>query len=209
MVTIKKNHWYSLRRQSLAAYARIAGFDLSVFSDYSPKVRAELRKKTIREAMLMIKWTLSEQGFDLSAAKKGVYAISLSSPLSIQYPKRHCQVLYVGRGNIETRLKSHFEHKLFDLMLSLSGADFDFDFAVPARAGTALYFHEVEYQMLKWFDTNYGEPTKICRPLLNKINGHQKNFTPDTGWWKKPLKTAGVKPLWELAPTKFNNFKLV
>ena len=205
---MNKNQWYGLRRQSLAVYARNAGFDLSIFHEYSKAVQEELRKRTIKEAMREIEWALLEKGFDLNKSKKGVYVISLSNPLSIKYPKKRSQVLYVGRGNIRSRINDHFEHKLFDLMLSLSGADFDFDFAVPARNGTANYFIEVEYRMLEWFHKNVGNPASRCFPLLNKIKGTNNSYAPDNEWWSKPLKSTGIKPLWEIAPTAASKFKL-
>lgn len=208
MAKIQTNHWYGLRRQSLAVYARNAGFDLSIFNEYSKTVQAELRRKTIKEAMREIKWTMSEKGFDLDSVKKGVYVISLSNPLSIKYPKRLSQVLYVGRGDVSHRINNHFDNKLFDLMLSLSGADFDFDFALPDPKSGSDYFMEVEYRMLEWFNLNFGDPSKRCFPLMNKIKGAKRNYTSDNEWWSKPLKSTGIKPLWEIAPTAANKFKL-
>ncbi|TDM05711.1 MAG: hypothetical protein C4K60_13370 [Ideonella sp. MAG2] len=208
MARIETNRWYGLRRQSLAVYARNAGFDLSIFEDYSKSVQAELRSKTIKEAMREIEWALKDQHFDLNLAKKGVYVISLSNPLTIKYPKKRSQVLYIGRGDIRQRISSHFENKLFDLMRSLSGADFDFDFAVPARPGTRDYYKDVEYQMLEWFNLKFGDQSKRCFPLMNKIKGTKKNNTSDSEWWTKPLKATGARPLWEITPIAANKFKL-
>lgn len=207
---LKPNHWYKIGRQSLAVYARNAGFDLAIYDEYSAAIQREIRKKTVQEAMCSIEQSCRQQGFELSEIDKGVYVISLANPLSIQYPSGRSQVIYVGRGNIYNRVKSHFEHKLFDFMLSVAGADFDFYFARPTRAGTADYFHHVEHTMLNWFSSQYrDENEKVRWPLMNKISGAKKNYAPDLKeWWKKPLKASGKTPLWEMKPTNFNAFKL-
>ena len=67
-----------------------------------------------------------DKGCDLTLIKRGVYVIALSNPLSIQYRERRSQVIYIGMGSILNRIKIHFETKLFDFMLDLAGADFDF-----------------------------------------------------------------------------------
>src|SRR3546814_1501863 len=82
---MKRNCWYSVPNQSLAIYARNAGFDLAVYSEYSKGVQAELRRRSINEALHEIEDACVEQGFDLASVKDGVYVISLGNPLSINY----------------------------------------------------------------------------------------------------------------------------
>lgn len=203
-----KNTWYKVRNQSLAVYARNAGFDLAIYDEYSESVKAELRKRTVTEAMRSIEWACMEHGFDLQSLVGGLYVISLANPLSLLYPGGRSQVLYIGRGNVHGRIKSHFEHKLFDFMLSVSGADFDFHFAKPARAGTEDYFKHVEHQMLEWFSDQYkGDNEKKRYPILNKIAGNNLGYAPSkTDWWKTPIKASGKRPLWEMRPTDFSDF---
>lgn len=205
---MKKNHWYKVGNQSLTVYARNAGFDFAIYDEYSDEVKTELRKRTVTEAMRSIEWACQEHGFDLPGLKGGVYVISLANPLSLLYPGGRSQVLYIGRGNVHGRIKAHFEHKLFDFMLSVSGADFDFHFAKPARAGTADYFHQVEHEMLEWFSDQYkGVDEKRRYPILNKIAGNNLGYSPSaTDWWKKPIKASGRRPLWEMRPTDFSDF---
>lgn len=205
---MKKNHWYPVRNQSLAIYARLAGFDLAMYDEYSAKVQKELRARAVTEAMRSIQSACWERhGFDLSNLKSGIYVISLSNPLSIQYRKGRSQVIYVGRGNVVGRIKSHFEHKLFDFMLSLSGADFDFHFSQPARAGTGEYFKHVEHSMLEYFKNSYaGMDDKRRFPILNKNAGTFMGYAAGEDWWKKPLKAQGKRPLWEIKPTDFSDF---
>jgi hypothetical protein len=205
---IKTNIWYPVKNQSLAIYARDAGFDLAMYDKYKNQVQLELRARAVTVAMKAIELAcLEKHGFTLSAVKTGIYVISLSNPLSIQYKKRRSQVIYIGRGNIYGRIKSHFEHKLFDFMLGLSGADFDFHFSRPALAGTPDYFKHVEHSMLEYFSETYeGMDTKRRFPILNINAGTFKGYSGGTEWWKKPLKAVGKRPLWELKPTDFSDF---
>lgn len=204
---MKKNNWYAVKNQSLAVYARNAGFDLAVYHDYSEQVQIELRKRAVKEALYAIKSACDEQGLDIATIKNGIYVISLSNPLSIQYRKGRSQVIYVGIGNIMGRIKSHFDKKLFDFMLGLSGSDFDFYFARPALPGTATYFKHVEHLMLEYFSEQYGGMDDKRRfPILNKNAGNNKEFNGGDDWWKMPLKASGKRPLWELRPTNFSDF---
>lgn len=205
---MEKNHWYAVKNQSLAIYARRAGFDLAIYNDYEESVKRELRKRAVREAVSAIQLACNEHhGFDVGSVKKGIYVISLSNPLSIQYRNRRSQIIYIGRGNIVGRIKLHFENKLFDFMLGLSGADFDFHFAKPALAGTAEYFKHVEHLMLEYFSEQYGGMDDKRRfPILNKNAGNDKSYSGGNEWWKTPLKAAGKRPLWEIKPTDFSDF---
>jgi hypothetical protein len=208
-VKMKKNNWYSVKCQSLAIYARNAGFDLAVYHDYSKPVQTELRKRAVKEALYAIESACADQDFDIASIKKGVYVITLSNPLSIRYVNDRSQVIYIGMGNIMGRLKSHFDKKLFDFMLDLSGANFDFYFALPALKGTgnATYFKHVEHLMLEYFSEQYGGmDAKYRFPILNKITGNNRKFSGGTQWWKSPLKATGKRPLWELKPTNFSDF---
>lgn len=204
---MKTNHWYAVREQSLALYARNAGFDLAVFDDYSEVVQAELRKRAVKEALTAIESACDDEGLDIWEVKRGVYVIALSYPLSIRYRTRRSQVIYIGMGNIMGRIKQHFNDTLFDFMLDLAGADFDFYFARPALPGTATYFKHVEHLMLEYFSEQYGGLDDGRRfPILNKNAGSDKDFHGGTDWWKKPLKAYGQTPLWELKPTDYSDY---
>jgi len=204
---MRNNQWYKVGGQSLAVFARNAGFDLAMYHDYSEQVQFELRKRAVREAVIQIEYECELKDFIVRDIKKGVYVIALSNPLSIQYRYRRSQVIYIGRGNIMGRIKNHFENKLFDFMLDLAGANFDFYFAQPARSGTSDYFKHVEHLMLEYFSQQYqGLDDKRRFPILNKNAGTNKGFSEGNDWWKKPLKASGKCPLWELKPTDFSNF---
>ena len=51
-----------------------------------------------------------------------------------------------------------------------------------------------------------GMDDKRRFPILNKNAGNNKELKGGTDWWRKPLKAAGRRPLWELKPTDFSDF---
>ena len=179
-----------------------------MYDEYSEEVRVELRARAVKEAMRSIQTVCWEKhDFDLADLTSGIYVLSLSNPLSLQYRNGRSQVIYIGRGNVVRRIKSHVEHKLFDFMLRLSGADFDFHFSQPARPGAGEYFKHVEHSMLEYFRDIYaGMDDKRRFPILNKNAGTFKGYAAGEDWWKKPLKAQGKRPLWEIKPTDFSNF---
>jgi len=83
---------------------------------------------TILEAIRSLRSEyLDMTGCPFQNLKKGAYVIRLSDNMSMFYVNRHhSPVIYIGHGSIETRLKKHYEDKLFDFMLSLNGMNFDF-----------------------------------------------------------------------------------
>ncbi len=204
---MRNNHWYSVRNQSLAIYARDAGFDLAMYHDYSEHVQNELRQRAVKEALYSIRSACDDDDCNISNITKGNYVISLANPLSIRYRNGRSQVIYIGSGNIMVRIKKHFDYKLFDFMLSLAGANFDFYFARPSLRHTSTYYKHVEHLMLEYFSEQYGGMDDKRRfPILNKNAGINKKFPGGTNWWKKPLKASGKRPLWELNPTNFSDF---
>jgi len=205
-----KNYWYEVKNQSLAVYARYAGFDLAIYDQYSEDVRQELRSNAIKEAL----WEIEEQfeyyhKFRLSEIKNGVYVISLSNPLSIRYEKHPSQVIYIGMGNIRIRIEEHFKNSLFDFMQSLSGANFDFYFAQPSITGPKKDYHKhIEYLMLAYFSERFGGIKGKTRfPVLNKNAGSDKGFDAGTEWWKKPLRFYKKGVIWALNPTEYLHFR--
>jgi len=205
----KNNDWCRVRNQSLAVYARNAGYDLSIYHEYEPLVREALKKRTIAEAMKSISGICEKKGFDFENVRSGVYVIAIANPLSISYQKNRSQVLYIGCGSIYHRIKHHFNSKLFDFMLSVSGSNFDFYFAQAIRGDEAEYFNQVEFWMIDWFSQKHREGEQTPQlPLMNKNIGVDKDLPDDDGWWAKPLKESGKKPLWEMKPTNFSEFQL-
>lgn len=206
---MNNNHWYDIKAQSLAAYVRNCGYDLAVFDEYPATVQKQIRKAAVTEAVKAIKLECQiRHGIQLDDIHKGVYVIALSNPLSMRYEKGRSQIIYIGMGNIVSRIKSHFDNSLFDFMLSVNGANFDFRFARPGLQGGTTYYKHVEFLMLQEFGKKYGGLSESrCYPLLNRNAGSNQGYAGGSDWWKKPLHHAGPRPKWELHPTSFNEFK--
>ena len=192
--------WTAIRNQSLALAAREAGYDLTMFHDYSRETQAQLPKSAIRIAMRNLDWAYEEEtDRDLSSVKKGVYVISISNPFTIQYDGRCSEIIYIGIGAVRGRLESHFKNSLFEFMMSVAGANFDFRICEPKRPGSAVYYKHIEYLLLNKFAERIGDGDY---PLLNKNAGSNKSIdNPDKGW-DTPLKASGKKPIWQIEPTK-------
>lgn len=204
---MQANRWFPVRNQSLAGYMRNAGFDLAVYRDYAKDVRDEAKKRTIKKALAGIQDEFEDATqLELSLIKQGVYVISLASPLAIHYDgeDKWSQVIYIGMGNIIQRIESHFNNSLFDLMESLSGANFDFHFAIPYLKFHTDYYIHVEYLMLRHFQESFGE-----FPILNYNAGWDRRIDYCDDWWKQPLQRNGKRPLWALKRTKSNDFCLL
>ncbi|MGJ3261514.1 MAG: hypothetical protein ACFE0S_18075 [Rhodospirillales bacterium] len=201
----KKMNWWRVRDQSLAVAVRNVGFDLAVFDEYTKGSQSELKKHSIAEALRL----LEDAFFDatkkeLKSITKGVYVICLSNPFAIQYGAGISEIIYIGQGNVLSRLKSHYERSLFDFMQSLSGTNFDFYISEPKQNKASDYYKHVEHLLLDEFSSRIGGGKREF-PLLNKNAGSNKKYGTQLGW-DLPLKRAGKKPQWVLERTKFWNF---
>jgi len=197
--------WWKIRDQSLALAARQAGFDLSIYDQYSEQTRNELKAAAIIYAMNNIRSAFEGVAArKLSEIKQGVYVICLSHPFTIKYAKTCSEIVYIGRGNINGRLKSHFEKSLFRLMRGLSGTNFDFYLTEPVHTASDAYFKHIEYLLLKRFSDTIGGG-KL--PILNTNAGSKQDIVTVGAGWEKPLKATGKKPLWALETTKHWDFE--
>ena len=134
---------------------------------------------------------------ELSSIKQGVYVICLAEPFTIKYRISTSDVLYIGRGNIATRLKSHFDNSLFSLMMSLAGSNFTFYLSDPSDVSGEGYYKQLEYDLLNNFSLKIGDGQF---PILNKNAGWNQDLKLGVGW-NKPLKSAGKRPTWSVEPT--------
>lgn len=215
-----KNTWISVKDQSLATAVREAGFDLSVFHEYSEATQDEVRKQSFKYALRSISDDYEEQtGHDLAALEYGVYVIRLSDPFILSYHNENCddpesifsntsQIVYIGRGDVLVRLKHHFQHKLFDFMLSLSGASFDFQILDPGMAKSAHYtvadlHKQIEHDLLVEFSRTVSCADRGF-PLLNKNRGSSAGLDYTGGSWKVPLRRKNDKMIeWVITPTPY------
>ena len=195
---MKKIHWTPVRDQSLALASREAGYDLTMFEDYPVAVQETLRFHAIKNVLDNLCSDYEDiTGQSLKDVKQGVYVICLSDPFTVQYGTKRSNVIYIGRGMITGRLKSHFENSLFDVMMSLAGANFDFYLAEPKDKNGDGYFKQLEHDLLDYFWERIGDETY---PLLNKNAGTDIGLKLGAGW-NKPVKSSGKKPTWAISPT--------
>lgn len=194
--------WWKIKDQSLALAAREAGYDLTMFHEYPEETQENLKSAAIRITLKNIDETfLGMTERKLSDIRQGVYVICLSQPFTIEYEGGCSEIIYIGMGNIRNRLKSHFENSLFDFMMSIAGANFDFYLTEPVKSQGDMYYKHIEYMLLNDFHSKRGE-----FPLLNTNAGSKKDFDDVGAGWNKPLKASGKKPVWQIKPTKHWQF---
>ena len=203
--------WTKIQGMSLARAVRQVGFDITVYEDYNGEVQLEVQKKAINRVLQELnEYYYYETNRTLKDIKKGVYVICLSSPFAINYPGGLSEIIYIGRGNVLGRLRSHFAHSLFPFMQSLSGTDFDFLISEPKMRGPGVageYFKHVEYLLLDRFKKKFGGAEReVWFPLLNRNAGSKKKLDSGDGW-DKPLSRAGKTPRWALEPTRYWDFE--
>lgn len=198
MPKLQPIEWTVLKKHSLQLAAREAGYDLTMFEDYPQAVQDTLRFHAIKNVLANLRddyEDVTEQ--ELWTVTQGVYVICLSDPFTIQYDLGCSNVIYIGRGRISGRLESHFKNSLFDVMMSLAGADFDFYLSEPIDKNQEGYFKQLEYDLLANFRTKIGGGSY---PLLNKYAGSNQGLQFGSGW-NLPLKIAGKRPTWAIKPT--------
>jgi hypothetical protein len=190
--------WTPVKKQSLARAAREAGYDLAMFENYPKAVQDTLRYHAIKNVLRNLQDDYEElTGKELWAVRQGVYVICLSDPFTIQYASGCSNIVYIGRGQISTRLKNHFENSLFDVMMSLAGADFDFYLSEPIDRNEEGVFKQLEHDLLQNFRQKIGGGSF---PLLNKYAGSRQGLKLGKGW-NLPLKTSGKRPTWAIKAT--------
>lgn len=136
---------------------------------------------------------------EFSKVSQGIYVITLSDNLSIDYNGEPSQVIYIGRGQIESRLKAHLKNWIRDLSDSLQDIAFDVWMAEVRVKGNANAFKEVESDLLYDFNERFG-----CLPLQNTIHGNYNYKNHDYfDDWNKPLKNPSRHPIkngWSIKP---------
>lgn len=200
-MTENKIKWVKLKEYSLAWSAREAGFDLTMFEEYTSQVQDALKAAAVKIALEYLAEEYEEKtDLSLKDLNWGVYVIRMTSGMSIRYDEGVSPVIYIGRGSVGGRVKSHFSNKLFPMMQTLSGAQYDFWITDPKKGTrgrpSAKYHKQLEHDLLEKFEEKYGS-----LPLLNKNRGTDCNEELGENW-DKPIRTRGQQPKWILEATK-------
>jgi len=195
---------------SVSEEARDLGFDLRKFDQQPEDVQAFVRKATIDRVVHQVRnaWrdAYGDSGptsdRDFNAVKRGVYVICIGEGFGVSYEDGCSEVMYIGRGIIANRLRSHLNNWIFDMSRSLRDVPFRFYMELVGDGRSPNAFKDFEHFLLDQFSTKFGE-----KPLVNKIHGRQGHIAHSfTGDWKKPLDGRGKRHLWEIRPTDKNRW---
>ena len=147
-------------------------------------------------------WKAARNGNKLSEVRNGVYVIALTNGLSINYKNNRSPIIYIGRGAIYGRLRSHFHNVPFSLFRSLRGAEFRFYMEAFGDRRSPHLYKDVEGKLINSFVEMFGE-----KPLVNKIGARQesgKHKFDETCF--KPFDMRGMRLKWIVRPTEHNDW---
>jgi hypothetical protein len=201
--------WIISRGISLRDAAEWVGFKIEKLRDFSQVTQNELKAKVVNSIIsdLDTEWDYQAEkgGFTnfsnkLTQVEKGIYVLCLDGGLCVNYAQRYSKVVYIGKGKIRHRIKSHLELKLLDFFLQIPGLQFSFYMTEPKKPGRngGEYFHDFEHDLLEEFSKLYGGQ----RPIFNRNAGRRHdNQHEHKGGWKLPLKNTKAGYVWSLSST--------
>ncbi|MBE7618127.1 hypothetical protein GL297_00475 [Komagataeibacter sp. FXV2] len=200
--------WKQTKPISIFEEAQNIGFDLRKFDRLHEDVQAAIKKETISRVLNIIKdaWDSSTEDSKKNNSfrdiSNGVYVISIGHGFGIRY-KNHCsEIMYIGRGKISNRIRSHLHNWIFEMSRSLRGVPFKFYMEEFTDGRSPDAFKDFEDCLLTEFHNKFGE-----KPLLNKISGRSSSIDHNfTGKWALPLKNHGKTFHWEVRPTVKNQW---
>ncbi|MGV0958537.1 MAG: hypothetical protein ACOYB1_01780 [Limnohabitans sp.] len=148
---------------------------------------------------------LIEKGANPQLFKKSVYVIRLRSPFSVSYPQRHTPTLYIGEGNILSRLNAH--RKWINRLQKL-GYPFPIEVACcfPRVNGNAAAHKVFEAHLLNVFFNRYGSLPLKNSNNQTKVYAHQYERTATSGILGPG---SGNKHNWAISPLPANPFQAV
>lgn len=190
----------------ISEYANELGFNLRTIDDsgLSIDVRETIDGKIRNQIMYYLDEVWSKQSGGrkpLSEITQGVYVITLSDNLSIDYNGVPSKVLYIGRGRIRSRIYNHMKLWVRYLSDSLRDISLDFWMAEIRVNGSKNAFKEVESDLLN----NFYERFK-CYLLQNRKSGDYHEKTHDYhDHWSAPLRNpSNIQHGWAIKPLKSN-----
>lgn len=190
----------------ISEYANDLGYNLrnldysGVSSDVWVQIDKKIRNRILSD--LDEHWEnneLSERS--LSKVTQGLYVITLSDNLSIDYNGRPSKVLYIGRGKIRERIQCHLKMWLRYLSDSLQDIALDIWMAEVRVNGNKNAYKEVEADLLNDFLNKFG-----CHPLQNEKAGdnHEKLHDYCKGWNKPLHNLSNIQDGWSIKPLNNN-----
>lgn len=200
--------WKQTKSISVFDEARNIGFDLAKFDDLHEDIQSSLKKAVVSRAVRIIKETWDREVEKKNSknwfadVRNGVYVISIGHGFGVNYNRNCSEIMYIGRGNLGNRLRSHLHHWIFDMSRSLKDVPFKFYMEEFDDGRSPDAFKDFEHWLLESFHEKFGE-----KPLLNKIAGREGTIDHSfTGNCSSPLDNRGKKFLWEIRPSKKNTW---
>jgi hypothetical protein len=180
------------------------GFNLCALEyEDIPKDKWEWINKKIRNSILGYlsdNWE-DERDSLLSTVKQGIYIITLSDNLSIDYAGHPSKVLYIGRGKIRSGLAAHFKQLIRYFTDSLQDISLDIWMTEVKVNGSKNVFQQVETDLLNHFYEKYN-----CYPIQNsKSIDYQEKKHGYCEVWNEPLHSpTNINNGWAIKPLKNN-----
>jgi hypothetical protein len=204
--------WIISRGISLRDAAEWVGFKVENLADFSAATQKEFKAAVVNSIIEDLDTEWEEQrprhpnfSSTLAQVTRGTYVLCLDGGLCVNYAGGNSRVLYIGKGRIRQRVKSHLEEKLLEFFLQIPGIRFRFYMTEPKKTGPggAAYFHDFENDLLEEFSRLYGDDSNDKSwPMFNKNAGRaHANHYMHKGSWKLPLKNTKAGYVWSLSPT--------
>lgn len=188
----------------LDEYAYDVGFDLNKLEQKDlPYIHKQWIYNKIIGSILYYVSSVWEGEWDklLTNVKQGVYVITLANKLSIDYDGFPSPVLYIGRGQIYNRIRSHLWSWIRHFSDSLQGLSFYFWMTEVKIKGSYEAYKDVESDLLYDFYEKFSH-----YPIQNSIFGKTPNKTHvyKSGWNKPLWNPPYIKSGWSIKPLQNN-----
>lgn len=202
-----KVEWTKTEPITIREYGNYCGFNLSIIDllTLSNERRNWIEKEIVSCILEELDATWKKYQWDthLSKVGKGVYVITLSGNMCIQYPNKESQVIYIGSGEIRKRIKAHLINWVTHFSESLHDIKFQIWMTEIKIPGSPNAFRDVEADLIEMFETEYGD-----LPIENsKAGNYHKNNHHYNTEWEIPLKINGsINSGWCIAPMPDNEW---
>lgn len=195
--------WVVSERMSIREIAASCGFNLASGSLKHASKYRDLVISEVATAFLKVldeEWREHHPKKFLSRVSQGVYVVSFSENIYVQYKKSNSKIIYIGKGQIRNRIRSHLNNWITFISESLQDMRIDISFAEIRVKKAERAFEEVESDLLETFMQRFGE-----YPLLNKISGrsHHKNHEYQNASLNL-LRSQNSKKGWAIRPMPNN-----
>ncbi len=191
---------------SIREYAEKCGFNLTglengnISEENWEWIDSKIRLRILND--LKEQWNDIEDGANrFLKVKRGVYVITLAQNISIDYSGHPSQVIYIGRGNLRSRISSHLRNWIRYFSESLQDISFNIWLTEIRVKGSPNAFKDLEYDLLDEFFNRYGElPIQNTKYGDNFGREHEYNME-----WRAPLNNPrNIHNGWTIKPLRNN-----